>query len=74
MLQERLSLSFYKFLSNILTSFRMVHRLDKDTSGAMIVARSKDAATWISQAFVEHSKKGKDPSYKGIPGDYLCNN
>lgn len=34
----------------------------------MIVARSKDAAAWISQAFVERSRKAKDPSYKGIAG------
>lgn len=45
-----------------------MHRLDKNTSGAMVVARSKDAAAWISQAFVEHSRKALDPSYKGIPG------
>ena len=56
---------------NVLYTFRMVHRLDKNTSGAMIVARSKDAAAWISKAFVEHSRKAKDPSYKGIPGDCI---
>ena len=47
---------------------RLVHRLDKNTSGAMVVARNKDAAAWISQAFVERSRKAKDSSYKGVKG------
>ncbi|KAK9824138.1 hypothetical protein WJX72_008058 [[Myrmecia] bisecta] len=30
---------------------RLVHRLDKDTSGAMVIARTADAAAWLSEAF-----------------------
>lgn len=30
---------------------RLVHRLDRNTSGALVVARTADAAAWLSQAF-----------------------
>lgn len=30
---------------------RLVHRLDKDTSGVMLIARSRKAATWYTSAF-----------------------
>jgi len=30
---------------------RLVHRLDKDTSGVMLIARSRKAATWYTEVF-----------------------
>ena len=30
---------------------RLVHRLDRNTSGALVVARTADAAAWLAQAF-----------------------
>lgn len=30
---------------------RLVHRLDRDTSGAIILARTLDASSWLSSAF-----------------------
>tara|TARA_B100001123_G_scaffold200305_1_gene227513 strand:- start:780 stop:1811 length:1032 start_codon:yes stop_codon:yes gene_type:complete len=32
---------------------RLVHRLDKDTSGVLLLARTRQAARWLSQAFRE---------------------
>lgn len=36
------------------SGFRIVHRLDKHTSGVMVIAKNYDAAVKLSQAFREH--------------------
>ncbi|GGF29508.1 pseudouridine synthase [Aliidongia dinghuensis] len=36
---------------------RLVHRLDKDTSGVLLLARSAKAAAWLAQAFREKSAR-----------------
>lgn len=36
---------------------RLVHRLDKDTSGVLLVARQRQAAQWLTQAFKEQAIK-----------------
>ncbi len=36
---------------------RLVHRLDKDTSGVLLLARHRQAAQWLTQAFKEQSIK-----------------
>ena len=51
-----------------LTFCRLVHRLDKDTSGAMVIARNKDAAEWLGEAFIQKSRQAKNPGYVRIPG------
>lgn len=33
------------------TRYRLVHRLDKDTSGVFLVAKTSDAATYLAEAF-----------------------
>ena len=35
---------------------RLVHRLDRETSGALAVARTPDAAAWLSACFREHAE------------------
>jgi len=35
---------------------RLVHRLDRETSGALVVARTSDAAAWLSACFREHAE------------------
>jgi len=35
---------------------RLVHRLDRETSGALVVARTPDAAAWLSACFREHAE------------------
>ena len=45
---------------------RLVHRLDKDTSGVLFVARSADAAAWLSEAFRKDAEAAN-----GLPGG-LC--
>lgn len=49
-----------KYLDNMLSAFmesekterpRLVHRLDKETSGVLLLARSAFAATWLTRAF-----------------------
>ncbi|CAL8472088.1 g11630 [Coccomyxa elongata] len=50
---------------------RLVHRLDRNTSGALVVARTADAATWLSQAFrlpAEGLSAGQLPPVdRGVP-------
>ena len=49
---------------------RLVHRLDRDTSGALVVARTADAAAWLSQAFRQHAldaDAGQTPHSKQRP-------
>ena len=36
---------------------KLVHRLDKDTSGALLVARTPRAATWVAKAFSNRSAR-----------------
>ena len=44
--------------THIATGFndRLVHRLDRETSGALAVARTPDAAAWLSACFREHAE------------------
>ena len=44
---------------------RLVHRLDKDTSGAIVLARTADAAAWLSAAFGQPSRQPHDASAPG---------
>lgn len=39
--------------------YRLVHRLDKMTTGALILARDSNAASWLCQAF--HDQQSKNP-------------
>ncbi|GMH36393.1 hypothetical protein BSKO_04261 [Bryopsis sp. KO-2023] len=34
---------------------KLVHRLDKDTSGVLVIAKNTDAASWMAEAFRERS-------------------
>ncbi|GFH30932.1 uncharacterized protein HaLaN_29870, partial [Haematococcus lacustris] len=38
---------------------KLVHRLDRNASGVMVVARDADAATWLSAAFKDKSLQGQ---------------
>ncbi|MEW5301994.1 MAG: hypothetical protein WDW36_004812 [Sanguina aurantia] len=40
---------------------KLVHRLDKLVSGAMVVARNADSAHWLSACFREKSAQGVEP-------------
>ena len=61
--QECLSLPF----KSLLTRFhRLVHRLDRDTSGAIILARTQDAAVWLSSAFQQPSQHLKKQSGESV--------
>ena len=42
---------------------RLVHRLDKDTSGVLLLGRTRQAARWLTQAFREQSA---NKTYWGI--------
>ncbi len=47
----------------------IVHRLDKDTSGVMAVAKTNDALSWLSRQFKEHSvTKIYHAIVRGTPG------
>lgn len=39
---------------------RLVHRLDRETSGALVVARHSDSAAWLSAAFARKSQGSTD--------------
>lgn len=39
--------------------YRLVHRLDRETSGALVVARTPDAAAWLSACFREHAENAE---------------
>ncbi|KAL3151023.1 hypothetical protein ABBQ38_012894 [Trebouxia sp. C0009 RCD-2024] len=41
---------------------RLVHRLDKDASGCLVIARTSDSAAWLSQAFAQHSNAALHPA------------
>ena len=41
---------------------RLVHRLDKDASGCLVIARTVDSAAWLSQAFAQHSSAALNPA------------
>ena len=38
---------------------KLVHRLDRETSGALVVARTPDAAAWLSACFREHAESAE---------------
>jgi 23S rRNA pseudouridine955/2504/2580 synthase len=42
---------------------RLVHRLDKDTSGVLLLGRTRQAAKWLTQAFREQTA---DKTYWGV--------
>lgn len=47
---------------------RLVHRLDKDTSGVLVVAKTAQAAAWIASAFYHKStKKSYWAAVVGLP-------
>ncbi|KAK9905682.1 hypothetical protein WJX75_004559 [Coccomyxa subellipsoidea] len=52
---------------------RLVHRLDRNTSGALVVARTADAAAWLSRAFrlpaqsLQQEAAGHLPPARGVP-------
>ena len=52
---------------------RLVHRLDRNTSGAILVARSADGASWLSRALrqpaeaMQRGRTGADGSGNGSP-------
>jgi 23S rRNA pseudouridine955/2504/2580 synthase len=48
----------------------LVHRLDKDTSGVILVAKTREAAALFSRLFAERSASGKDAG--GIQKYYLA--
>ncbi|KAL3145695.1 hypothetical protein ABBQ32_003229 [Trebouxia sp. C0010 RCD-2024] len=43
-------------------ALRLVHRLDKDASGCLVIARTADSAAWLSQAFAQHSNAALYPA------------
>ena len=47
---------------------RLVHRLDRDASGCLVIARTADSAAWLSQAFAQHASAALNPNavYKGM--------
>lgn len=51
------SLKVYLSMKN--PNFQLMHRLDQDTSGLMLVAKTQEAAFWISQQFAQHKIKKK---------------
>ncbi|KAA6421103.1 MAG: ribosomal large subunit pseudouridine synthase C, partial [Trebouxia sp. A1-2] len=40
---------------------RLVHRLDRDASGCLVIARTADSAAWLSQAFAQHATAASNP-------------
>ena len=38
--------------------------MDRETSGAIVVARTADAAAWLSQAFAQHAADAGDPTVR----------
>lgn len=37
-------------------SHRLVHRLDKDVSGCLVLAKTADSAFWLSEAFKQKAE------------------
>jgi 23S rRNA pseudouridine955/2504/2580 synthase len=57
-----------EYIFHLNPEFRLVHRLDKETSGAMIIAKSRSAASEISKDFREKLiKKHYIAITRGIP-------
>ncbi len=47
---------------------KIVHRLDKETSGVLILAKTRSSAAWLTEAFREHKiKKMYWALVKGVP-------
>ncbi|KAL0044980.1 hypothetical protein WJX82_004108 [Trebouxia sp. C0006] len=55
---------------------RLVHRLDRDASGCLVIARTADSAAWLSQAFAQHATAASNPGaiYKGatVQREYIA--
>jgi 23S rRNA pseudouridine1911/1915/1917 synthase len=49
------ALAFYGLQQQ--TSFYLVHRIDKDTSGILVVAKSEEALAFLSVQFAEHTSR-----------------
>jgi RluA family pseudouridine synthase len=49
--------ALFKTMGRPKTSFTLVHRLDKETSGVILVATSKTRATWLTDQFRERTVK-----------------
>ncbi|GFH27901.1 uncharacterized protein HaLaN_26292 [Haematococcus lacustris] len=50
---------------------KLVHRLDRNASGVMVVARDADAATWLSAAFKDKSLQGQAGGSSPTPDQQL---
>jgi 23S rRNA-/tRNA-specific pseudouridylate synthase len=46
---------------------RLVHRLDRNVSGALVVARTPDAAAWLSHAFRSPAHNAAVPGHRDTP-------
>ena len=46
--------SLMDYLFSLNPNYFLMHRLDQDTSGVMIVAKTREACHWIQQLFMEH--------------------
>lgn len=53
----RIKISVDEYLFHLNPEFRLVHRLDKETSGVLMVAKSRSAATQIASDFEKHNIK-----------------
>jgi RluA family pseudouridine synthase len=62
--------------------FRLVHRLDKDTSGIMVIALNRPAQTYYSRLFASHDlnktyiaiSRGRPPKDQGFISDPIAKN
>ena len=48
-------ISAYEFLCNTHTALHVIHRLDMDTSGILLFAKTAEAAVYLQRQFEEHS-------------------
>ena len=51
--------SLMDYLYSLNPNFHLMHRLDQDTSGIMIVAKTQEACNWIQDLFMEHKMMKK---------------
>lgn len=51
--------SLADYLYNLNPNYHLMHRLDQDTSGVMIAAKTHEACFWIQQLFMEHKMMKK---------------
>lgn len=51
--------SLADYLLSLNTDYILMHRLDQDTSGVMIAAKTREACGWIQQLFMEHKMMKK---------------